>query len=123
MAIELPPPPRPSMHGLPPAPAFVVLPEPPPIEIFDLESEPELDLNGYKALCQRNSRRGLERLMKIINDDEQPASSHISAIRELNDRSFGKSKQTVEITEPDEFATWTVVEIEHYAVTGERPKQ
>ena len=130
MAIELPPPPRLSMRGLQPAPAPVFVPAPveppelPLFEIYDLESEPELDMNGYKALCQKAATRGLRRIVRIIDDDEQPAAAHIAAAKELNNRAYGQPKQAVELTIPDELADLTDAELEHFVKTrGERPKR
>lgn len=50
-----------------------------------------------KALAQDYGQRAIDRLVKIMESDEQPAAAQVAAAKELLDRGYGKAVQAMKL--------------------------
>jgi hypothetical protein len=54
-----------------------------------------------RAMAQQYGHRAIERLVTIMEADDQPAAAQVSACKEILDRAYGKSLQTTDLTSSD----------------------
>ena len=55
-------------------------------------------LKEVEELCRKLTPQAIERLEKILTDDDAPAAAHTKAVEIILDRGWGKAKQSVELT-------------------------
>lgn len=78
---------------------------------------------GWKKFvlaCRLESEANLQTLIEIRDDREQPAAMRIAAIREMNDRAWGKAPQSVDVNVSDQrrAAEMTSAELMRIAAEG-----
>ena len=58
-----------------------------------------------QAIYKRRGKQVADRLWKTINNDSTPTTALISAIKEWNDRAFGKPAQAIEVSATEAVST------------------
>lgn len=74
-----------------------------------------LVMGELRKFARSHTQAGLDRLVKIIEDDDQPGTTHIAAVSLLWAYGYGRPIQQVEVGKPGSFEEMDDIQLKQYA--------